>query len=153
MGFRKHPAHGVVLLADKPVIAFLTVCSKDRVPWLACEEVHQLLRATWAESTAWLVGRYVIMPDHVHLFAAPNENFIPHIDLDRWVKYWKSQFTMKHGNRRHRWQTDHWDRRIRHDESYDEKWEYVSNNPRRHGLVADADDWPYQGEIFELRWE
>jgi hypothetical protein len=36
----------------------------------------------------------------------------------------------------HRWQTDHWDRRLRSDESYAEKWEYVRCNAVRHGLVA-----------------
>jgi len=35
--------------------------------------VHDLLCSVWREATAWLVGRYVIMPDHVHLFAAPGD--------------------------------------------------------------------------------
>ncbi|MEM7014200.1 MAG: hypothetical protein AAF585_22295, partial [Verrucomicrobiota bacterium] len=29
---------------------------------------------------------------------------------------------------------------------------YVRNNPVRHGLVTDADDWAYQGEINQLQW-
>ena len=37
-------------------------------------------------------------------------------------------------------------------ESYDDKWEYVRNNPVRHGYATKADDWPYQGELNELRW-
>ncbi len=28
-----------------------------------------------------------------------------------------------------------------------QKWEYVRDNPVRHGLVASAEEWPYQGEI------
>ena len=38
-------------------------------------------------------------------------------------------------------------------ESYDSKWEYVVNNPVRHNLVERVDDWPLQGELFELRWQ
>ena len=36
---------------------------------------------------------------------------------------------------------------MRDDESYTEKWIYVRENPVRAGLVARADDWPYQGEF------
>jgi hypothetical protein len=36
--------------------------------------------------------------------------------------------------------------------SYDEKWEYVRSNPVRHSYVTDPADWPYQGELNELRW-
>lgn len=41
---------------------------------------------------------------------------------------------------------------MRSAESYDAKWEYVRANPVRAGLVADPDDWPYQGEISILPW-
>src|SRR4030095_9854688 len=42
------------------------------------------------------------------------------------------------------------DHLIRHGESYSEKWEYVRQNPVRAGLVHQADDWPWQGEIVRL---
>ena len=50
------------------------------------------------------------------------------------------------------WQRDCWDRQLRTGESYAQKWEYVRNNPVRKGLVANADDWPYQGELNVLEW-
>ena len=50
------------------------------------------------------------------------------------------------------WQRDCWDRQLRTGESYTQKWEYVRNNPVRKGLVACADDWPYQGELNVLEW-
>ena len=49
-------------------------------------------------------------------------------------------------------QRDCWDRQLRSGESYNEKWQYVRNNPVRKGLVAQADDWPYQGVITPLVW-
>ena len=49
-------------------------------------------------------------------------------------------------------QRDCWDRQLRTGESYKQKWEYVRNNPVRKGLVANADEWPYQGELNVLAW-
>jgi putative transposase len=95
------------------------------------------------------MGRYMILPDHIHFFAAATES---HITYDAWVQYWKSQFSKRHHSPEHRWQTDHWDTRVRNENSYESKWEYVRWNPVRHGLVDRPEDWPYQGEIHELRW-
>jgi putative transposase len=129
---------------------FLTVCTEGRSPWLAAPAVHDLLKDVWRNARAWLVGRYVIMPDHLHLFASPGELDLP---FDNWVRYWKSQFTKRHRFRAHAWQTDHWDRRLRSEESYDGSWEYVMNNPVREGLVTSSEAWPFQGELCELRWD
>jgi putative transposase len=146
---RRHPVHGVKQKSGQPTIIFVTVCTKDRKAWLATQEVHQLLHEIWKTATAWLVGRYVIMPDHIHLFAGPGEMTIP---FDNWVRYWKSQFSRQHGNPSHRWETDHWDTRIRSAESYRDKWEYVRHNPVRHGLVTKVEDWPFQGSVYDLPW-
>src|ERR1700693_3431398 len=90
---RKHPVHGVLFVDGQPTIIFDTVCTKDRSPWLANDAVHQLLREIWFEASASLIGRYMIMPDHIHFFAAATESPIPY---ENWVKYWKSQFTKRH---------------------------------------------------------
>lgn len=146
---RKHPVHGVFQNSQGPTIIFLTVCSKNRVPWIADHAIHKVLREAWMESTAWLVGNYVLMPDHVHLFITPMQVDVP---LENWVRYWKSRFTWLDGNQDHSWQTDHWDTRLRSSESFKEKWCYVRNNPVRTGLVDDPDDWPFQGEIYRIGW-
>src|SRR5260370_42370922 len=56
--WRKHPAHGVIILPDQPTIVFVTVCAKDRKPWLATKEIHDLLRSVWIDARAWVAGRY-----------------------------------------------------------------------------------------------
>jgi putative transposase len=89
------------------------------------------------------------MPDHLHVFAAPCPL---EITLENWIKYWKSQFTKKRRIVDQRWQVNHWDTRMRSGESYDDKWSYVRENPVRAGLVASAEDWPYQGELNILAW-
>ena len=146
---RKHPAHGVLFIEGEPTIIFDTVCTKDRIPWLANDLVHQLLRDVWRDSTAWLMGRYMITPDHIHFFSAATES---PISYDNWVKYWKSQFTKQYKAICHQWLADHWDVRMRNEAVYEEKWLYVQQNPVRHGLVTKPEEWPYQGTIHELRW-
>jgi REP element-mobilizing transposase RayT len=50
------------------------------------------------------------------------------------------------------WQVDFWDTQLRKSENYGSKCEYVKNNPVRAGLVTNANEWPYQGEINVLQW-
>jgi putative transposase len=146
---RKKPAHGVFINTNRPTIVFVTVCTENRESWLATEKNHHSLCEVWNRAQAWLVGRYVLMPDHLHVFAAPGRL---DIEFDKWVRYWKSQFSKKHADPHRKWQSDHWDTRLRSGESYDEKWWYVRNNPVRAGLVREAHDWPFQGELNQLEW-
>ena len=147
---RKRPVHWLpVERYNRSIIVFLTVCTKDRKPWLANERMHAALCDAWAEARHWLVGRYVILPDHVHLFCAPGAWAPP--SLKRWVIYWKrlvAQTTGIDGL----WQEGFWDTQLRHHESYGAKWDYVQGNPVRHGLAWDPCEWPYRGEIEVLDW-
>jgi|GEM_PF-1310768 len=147
---RKHPTHGVHFSPVQPTLVYLTVCCKDRTPWLATDSHHELLLSVWQDTSHWIVGQYVLMPDHLHLMAAPQETAV---EFDAWVQYFKSQFTKRNKNRNCVWQSDHWDTRIRSAELYEEKSIYMYNNPVRAGLVAKATDWRYQGVLHDLRWE
>jgi putative transposase len=146
---RHRPASGVRIELGEPTIVFLTGCTDKRVPWLARADVHEHLRAVWNEAQAWLVGNYVLLPDHLHLFCAPRDLNIP---LDRWVSYWKRLFTQRTRNPEWTWQSLHWDTRLRRSENYTQKWHYVRENPVRKGLVKNADEWPFQGMINVLPW-
>ncbi len=96
------------------------------------------------------VGRYVLMPDHAHFFAA----FAPDSpSLSRWMKSWKnalSKTLRRLGVRAPHWQKGFFDHVMRSAESYKQKWCYVRENPVRAGLAKRWEDWPYQGEIFQL---
>jgi putative transposase len=95
------------------------------------------------------VGRYVIMPDHVHLFVSGPEDF----ELGRWMgalKHYLEKRAVQTESATPLWQRGFFDHVLRNDESYAEKWNYVRDNPVRAGLVADADDWPYAGEIVRI---
>jgi putative transposase len=150
---RKSPAHLPARdIFNAPVIVFLTVCTKGGKPILADNETHVLLLEAWRAAGAWLVGRYVIMPDHLHLFCAPIEhNSLP---ITNWITFWKSYATRRWLNPEDLpiWQRHFWDTQLRRSESYDQKWNYVVENPVRAELVAKPEDWPYQGELNVLRW-
>ena len=150
---RQHPARQDLREAfNRPAIVFLTVCTKNKKRILATESVHKILRDSWTAADSWLVGRYVLMPDHLHLFCSPAMN--SSVTLIQWVTFWKSHAARNWPNREDSpvWQRDFWDTQLRKEESYSEKWQYVVENPGRAGLVANSADWPHQGEMHSLNW-
>jgi putative transposase len=149
---RDRPVHQPVYEPhNRAIIVFLTVCTKDRQRVLANEALHESVRTAWTCAAHWLVGRYVIMPDHVHLFCAPG--ILPAKPLSNWVRHWKTSVSKAIGAREGTfWQSDFWDTQLRRHESYALKWDYVRENPVRAGLVAKPEDWPYEGELNVLRW-
>jgi putative transposase len=92
------------------------------------------------------------MPDHLHLFCAPNAIEFP--PVKEWAAFWKSRsaaswpapYTGKV------WKRDCWDTQLRVGESCHEKWIYVQSNPVRRNLVADPAEWLFQGELNVLNW-
>ena len=149
---RSLPHHPAVSRTNQAIIIFVTVCTKRRRSLLANQDIHELIVNAWQESDSWLVGRYVLMPDHLHLFCSPAR--IPETPLREWVFRWRATVT-RHWPRPEEkpiWQKDFFDRQLRKGQSYSEKWEYVRNNPLRAELVEGADDWSYQGELNKLTW-
>ncbi len=145
---RRTPAKGVFISSLNPTWVFLTVCTEKRGRWLAQSNVQRSLHALWKQkATAWLVCDYLIMPDHLHLFCAPYDL---KFTIDRWVSFWKDCFakTMVETGKFQRSSFHH---RLRHDESYRDKWNYVQENPVRAGLVKSAEDWLYKGRVHEIR--
>jgi putative transposase len=149
---RKHPVD--LSPGDKhnrAIVIYVTACTAKRRSILASPEFYEAIVSAWREASRRLVGRYVVMPDHIHFFCAPNGVDVP--SLERWMRSWKSIVTKRIGAKAGDvWQRDHWDRQLRSMEKYGEKWEYVSRNPVPHGYCDDPDDWPYQGELNVLQW-
>lgn len=150
---RKQPAHQPVYdIGNRSNIIFLTVCTNKRKMILANEAVHQLIRNAWQSADHWIVGRYVIMPDHIHLFCSPAK--YDHLSVKRWTALWKSSTSKVWPDPSEHpiWQIDAWGTQLRKGDSYRAKWAYVSNNPVRHKLVERAENWPHQGEMNSLMW-
>ncbi|HSH95225.1 MAG TPA: hypothetical protein VK968_13820 [Roseimicrobium sp.] len=146
---RKTPAQGVKIQLGEPTIIFLTVCTKDRTPWLTEKVVQDSLEEVWRTADAWLVGQYLLMPDHLHLFCAPRDL---RFTLERWLTFWKRQFTREHLRQDWEWQRNGFHHRLRDRHEYENKWRYVQENPVRKSLVKQSEEWPFQGQIHPLRW-
>lgn len=143
---------------DSPIY-FITTCTNNRRQVLARDEVAKVLVDEWRVGHGqhgWAVGRYVIMPDHVHFFCRPERDAKK---LSEFVGFWKSYTSRRInalGSPRSTpadttlWQREFFDHILRSDESYSQKWNYVRDNPVRAGLVRSADAWKYAGEIQTL---
>jgi len=146
---RRTPAKGVHVSLDGPNWVFLTVCTDKRERWLAQPSVQRALHNIWTNTaTAWLVSDYLPMPDHLHLFCAPCEL---KFTIERWIAFWKDRFAKIHPDTG-TFQEVGFHHRLRDKESYAQKWQYVRENPTRHGLVERPEDWPFFGRVHEIRW-
>jgi len=105
------------------------------------------------------VGRYVLMPDHIHLFVCFGIGCTTTLGAVKGLKRELDRVLLSMGSQRVQlagqklssfWQPGFNDHVLRNDESYAQKWEYVFQNPVRGGLVARAEDWPYAGEIVRI---
>jgi putative transposase len=138
---------------DDPVY-FVTSCTYKRTTNLACEDAASILVKEWRGARArhgWSIGRYVVMPDHLHFFCAPNRDAKPLSDFIGFWKEWTSKGLKKPLRLTNMlWQEQFFDHVLRSAESYNQKWEYVRANPVRAGFVKDPDDWPWQGQIERL---
>ena len=108
------------------------------------------MRAQTSHNVA--VGRYVIMPDHIHFFVAGDPDF----KLGAWVGTLKRIVAKRVASPRSKdfvWQRGFFDHILRSSESYSEKWNYVRDNPVRAGLVKTAEDWPYAGEVVTIYFD
>ena len=130
---------------------FVTICTLHRRKIPSLDAAHNAVllygtRATKEFNVA--LGRYVIMPDHLHLFVRGDQNFV----LGNWVKGLKRAIlkTLPSQSQTSFWQPGFFDHLLRSDESYAQKWEYVRQNPVRAGLVRSGEDWRYQGEIVRI---
>ena len=76
-------------LDNRAIMLYVTVVTGKRNAMLADKAVQDCIVAAWKAAADWLVGRYVIMPDHIHFFCAPAT--YPPPDFHRWMKQWKAQ--------------------------------------------------------------
>ena len=147
---RKRPARGAHILLGRTNVFFITVNAKDRVPWIGQPIVQADLARLWRHTaTAWRVGYYLLMPDHLHLFCAPYDLHFP---IDTWITFWKRSFSRLHPDRPWQWQRGAFHHRIRDRIEFEEKLTYVRENPVRNGLVRAPADWPLQGHVYPMLW-
>ena len=141
---KRRPQRLDLIYSGEPVY-FVTFCTRDRqrIPDLGkAQTALEAYAQRGTEEFGAALGRYVIMPDHIHVFVSGDADFV----LSKWVAGLKRAISKAVGSRGKFWQPTFFDHILRSDEGYSEKWEYVCENPVRAGLVKESKDWPYQGE-------
>ena len=130
---------------------FVTFCTYERRKLLASDAVHAAFVAFALQANSRhniAVGRYVIMPDHVHFFVRRPDD----LQLGHWVGMLKQTLAKQiaPAGTLPIWQRGFFDHVLRNDESYGDKWNYVRENPVRAGFVNDPDEWRYSEEIVVI---
>ncbi len=97
------------------------------------------------EAGRWWPRLFLVMPDHVHLMAS----FPKSIGMRTMMREWKrwTALTLEI-----QWQRDFFDHRIRHAKEYEEKADYIRQNPVRKQFVVNPQDWPHVWEIPTPMW-
>jgi len=116
---------------ENSIIYFVTICVKDRREVLAATEVFEAIKTAIPELQKWHVLAFVIMAEHAHWLVSPVE--------DRELSVGDFSHAFK--------------RTLRSDENLWSRWIYVKNNPVRHGLVQNADEWPYYFDFINQSFD
>ena len=127
---------------------FVTANTLGRRALLARVTIHTAFQEYGQQNAAYgrAIGRYVIMPDHLHIFVRlpATSRLAVFVQL---LKQCLTKVLKAEGEEPPFWQTGFFDHVLRNDENYAAKWAYVHQNPVRAGLVTEAEAWPYQGEF------
>ncbi len=129
-------------------VYFITWRCRPRVT-LSTQERALVLKALrhW-DDLKWKIFSAIVLPDHVHVLAQP----LPHpqggtFNLAEILHSIKSftahRLTHLRGSRGSIWQDESYDRIVRDEAEFLEKWNYIRNNPVKLGLAARPEDYPW----------
>ena len=115
-----------------PPLYFVTFNTHQRRNLLANASIHNALGrfAKKGEGRGIGVGRYVIMPDHIHLFVRGSLDF----SLKQWVRMMKRMLSGAISADPPHWQRGFFDHLIRHRESYAREMGICSTEPCASGF-------------------
>jgi putative transposase len=120
---------------------FLTICLKDRQSNLLTDRIDMFRRAYKKVQVKWPFTTHAacILPDHFHvLWTMPDNDTI----YPTRIRLLKTYFT-KSLEIPSPWQRGYWEHLIRDDNDLENAVNYIHENPLKHGLVKNIEDWPY----------
>ena len=104
----------------------------------------------YQKQSKYQLHEFVVMPNHFHLLVTP----ISPVTLEKAVQFIKGGFSYRAkkelGFMGEIWQTSFHDRRVRDAEEYVRFRHYIHMNPVRSGLVAVAEDFPFNSVQLTL---
>jgi REP element-mobilizing transposase RayT/mono/diheme cytochrome c family protein len=137
---KKLPHDRPLWLRPEDEIFFITVCCQPCGRNQLCNP--KAARAVFDsvefrnQNAVWYAHLVCLMPDHLHaLISFPYEKSMKQINAD-WKRFLATQLHIE-------WQRDFFDHRLRKEESYREKADYICANPVRAGLITRSEEWPY----------
>jgi len=132
---------------------YLTIVTHRRNPILI--ENIECLRESFRESKkyySYVIDAIVILPDHIHMIITP-KIFDEYPKIVRAIKYnfsincvvthEEQSFSRDKRGLNPIWQKRYYEHTIRDEKDYLRCLEYMRNNPVKHQLVEDAEDWEY----------
>jgi putative transposase len=137
---KKLPHERPLWLRPEAQIFFITVCCEPRGKNQLCSP--KVARAIFDsvefrnQNFVWYAHLVCLMPDHLHaLISFPYERPMKQVIAD-WKRFLTTNFKVE-------WQRDFFDHRLRKQESYREKADYIRANPVRAGLIESSEEWSY----------
>ena len=137
---RKSLNHEAHFAARFGATYFITICCRERHTNQLCRrEVANAIfntAARYDQQQKWYLLLLLLMPDHLHVLVSIG-NDPPFATT---IGNFKRATTKFAGVT---WQRNFFDHRLRRDESFVAKAEYIRENPVRAGLIGEADEWPW----------
>jgi putative transposase len=132
-------------------VYFITWRCKDGVVLNAKERSITLEAVRFWDSSKWIIYAAVILPDHVHLLSQPlatgEGGFFNLAEIIHSVKSFSAQkITQNRGVKGTIWQDERYDRIVRDEAEFLEKWQYIRNNQVKMALAPTSEDYPW---LFE----
>jgi REP-associated tyrosine transposase len=132
--------------SDRPL--FVTFRKSTKKPFSPEARAIVLQHCLRGKGIKFYLHAAVVMPEHVHLLLTPLR------DADGWPYELPGILRLIKGASAHSvnrllqqagpvWQEESFDHVLRSNESFDEKLEYIRQNPVRRGLVTKPDEYPW----------
>ena len=129
-------------------VYFITWRCKDSLILNEVERSIALEAIKFWDTRKWRIYAAVILPDHVHILAQPlskkEEGVFDLAEIIHSVKSFSAQkISQRRGVRGTIWQDERYDRIVRDEAEFLEKWQYIRNNPLKDGLASNPDEYPW----------
>lgn len=130
-------------------VYFITWRGKPGEVLSPAERSISLASLRYWDGLKWTLYAAVIMPDHVHALVQPltlpeGGGVYDLAEIIHSVKRFSVyQINRQRGSRGSIWQDERYDRIVRDEAEFLEKWQYIINNPLKKELVVRPKDYPW----------
>src|SRR6266481_10212045 len=124
---------------------FLTLCTRDRIPYFRSDRIAKWVLATLQQIAAqrsFSLRAYCLMPDHLHVLLQGDSTASDLLSFVKTFKH-KTTFHFRAKTGKTLWQISFFDHILRTAEELSKTAEYILSNPVPAGLVKRPQDYPY----------